>query len=603
MSPTSRRSRRITTRCLSWNASDRPAISEIRETLEKLLALEEARVGSLRREARPVATSRRPKLLVAASVLVLIASALVIALRPAAPGPTAVALVPFEVENPSPASETLSAFSADGLTAGLQAAPGIRVSVVEPDLRAKPDGEILRALGAQWLLRGSVSLDAGVFSFRPELSRADGSVALREAVQGQQAIESLDIVRRKVLKTLGAPTDLPAIASLRTASLDAYRLYLEARSHHDGWFADGDIEKARSLYQQALKLDGSFTSALAGQALASTSRFLSARDAGDMAVARYASERALALGEDLPDAHIARAPLFAAEEKWDEARNGFARAFELAPGDYASRRNAADLYEMLGRNEDAEEIYGSLVEEQPLHWINHYWYGRFLYRTGKLKAAAVYLERARDLHPDAVGPVTLLGFCHLASGDLDQARQEFERALSLSSSPARASAWLIHYYAGEFDRALEHWLQVLEAEPERPTSHMEVADALRQLGRTSEAKRHYQHALELYANAIELEPEDELVAQRAQVLGAIGRCAEARTELEPILARHPGNPDFLYYGALTAGRCRLDDWASELVLESIGAGNVVGIWFDPDLARVRLDPRVRRPLELIGSPE
>jgi hypothetical protein len=73
--------------------------------------------------------------------------------------------------------------------------------------------------------------------------------------------------------------------------------------------------------------------------------------------------------------------------------------------------------------------------------------------------------------------------------------------------------------------------------------------------------------------------------------------------MERVLEDHPGDPVFLYYGALTAARCRLDEWARELVLESVGAGNVVSIWFDPDLETVRRDPRVRRPLDLIGSPE
>ncbi len=593
----------ITTRCLSWNVSDRPAVSEIRDSLDQLLASEEARVVPLRREAKTTSV-RRGRLLGVGGTLVVVASALAVALRPGAPGPTGIALVPFEVEGSAPGSESLGAFSADGLTAGLQAAPGIRVSVVEPDLRAKPDEDILRALGVQWLLRGSASVDDGAVVFRPALSRADGSVVLQETFEGQHPIETLDRVRARVLKTLGAPAELPGIASLRSSSFDAYRMYLEARSHHDGWFAQGDIEKARSLYKQALELDPFFISALAGQALASTSRYLSTREPGDLAVARYASERALAPGDSLPEAHIARATLFAAEGKWDEAASGFARAFELAPGDYASRRNTADLYETLGRNREAEEIYEGLVADQPLHWNNHYWYGGFLYRGGNLKTAAVSLERAGELAPDADEPVTLLGFCHLAGGDLDQARREFERALSLSPEPrARKRLGLVHYYSGEFDRALEQWTQVLEAEPQRATAHMEVADALRQLGRTEDAEHHYRSALKLYARTIALESNDELVAQKAQVLAAIGRCDEARREIQPILQRNPGNPDFLYYGAVSAGRCHMDDWASELVLESIGAGNVVGIWFDPDLAGVRLDPRVRRPLELIGGPQ
>ncbi len=593
----------ITASCLSWDPSKRPAVSEIRETLGELLAHEEARVVSFRREATPPPRSRRMTLLAAAGAISVLATALAFGLRPAPPGPRAVALVPFETGNSS-THELLSAFSADGLTAGLQAAPGVRVSVVEPDLRAKPHAEILRTLGAQWLLRGTISIDGGVYSFRHELLREDGAVAFRETVEGADPIALLDLVREQVSKEVGVEGGLPGVASLRTRSFDAYRMYLEARSHHEGWFAVGDVEKARSLYKRALELDPFFTSALAGQALASTSRYLSTREPGDLAVARYASERALAQAEGLPEAHLARATLLAAEEKWDESRTHFTRAFELAPGDYASRRNAADLYETLGRDGDAQETYEGLVADQPLHWNNHYWYGGFLYRSGNLKAAAVSLERARELEPDADEPLTLLGFCHLASGDLDGARREFERALSLSPAPrSRKRLGLVHYYIGDFERALEQWSQVLTAEPETPGAHTDVADALRLLGRTGEAERQYRMALDFYARAIAAEPVDELRAQRAQVLAALGRCNEARRELEPLLARHPGNPDFLYYGALSAARCGIDDWASELVLESIGAGNVVGIWFDPDLARVRLDPRVRRPLELIGLPQ
>ena len=476
------------------------------------------------------------------------------------------------------------------------------MSVVEPDLRAKPDAEILRALGVQWLLRGTASIDGAGVVFRPVLSRADGGVVLRETIEGSQPIETLDRVRQRVLLTLGAPSGLPGLATLRTSSFEAYQAYLEARTHHDGWFALGDIERARSLYKRALEVDPFFDSALTGQALASTSRYLATRDPGDLAVARYASERALAQAEALPETHVARATLFAAEGKWDEAHASFDRAFALAPGDYASRRNAADLYETLGRDGEAEEIYAGLVADQPLHWNNHYWYGGFLYRRGNLKAAAVSLERARALAPEAEPPVTLLGFCHLSGGDLDEARKMFERALELSPEPrARQRLGLVHYYAHEFERSLELWSQVLTAEPEKPAAHVDVADALRQLGRIPEAQRHYDAALELYHRATGMETEAR--AQRPQVLAAAGRCREARSEMERVLSDHPGDPVFLYYGALTAARCRLDDWAARLVLDSIGAGNVVGIWFDPDLETVRRDPRVRRPLELIGSPE
>jgi tetratricopeptide (TPR) repeat protein len=476
------------------------------------------------------------------------------------------------------------------------------VSVVEEDLRAKPDADILRALSAQWLLRGKISDRDGVPLFQYALSRSDGKIVLRETVEGAEPIHALERISGQVMKTLSVSADAQTIESRRTPSFDAYLLYLEARAHHDGWFVEGDLEEARSVYQRALKIDPSFAAAFAGQALVSASRYLSTREPGDMAVARYASERALALGDKLPEAHIARAAVLAADENWDGARTSFARAFELAPADYAARRYAADLYETLGRSEAAQALYEGIVAEQPLYWYNHYWHGRFLYRRGNLKAAAVSLERARALAPEAEPPVTLLGFCQLATGDLEEARRSFEKALELSPEPrARQRLGLVQYYAHQFDSALELWSQVLSAEPDSPAAHADVADALRQLGRVSEAQRHYRTALDLYDRAPD--SETDVQAQRAQVLAATGRCREATHGMERVLEDHPGDPVFLYYGALTAARCRLDEWARELVLESVGAGNVVSIWFDPDLETVRRDPRVRRPLDLIGSPE
>ncbi|MGH9334308.1 MAG: protein kinase domain-containing protein, partial [Vicinamibacteria bacterium] len=584
----------VIVQCLSWKPEERPEVLEVRAALEKSLKEEEARTIPIRR-AEPA--SRTRALILAAGLMLALGAALAVALWHHVPEPTAVALLPFEVEAKEPRDEIFGAMSEDGLSAGLRAVPGIRVTVVEPDLREKPEAEILRAVGAEWLVRGKVSVEENGVRWHPELVGSEGRIEFREA-------ESLDLVRERILEELGFPTESASIASLRTSNLEAYRKYLKARSHHDGWDAEGDIEKARSLYREALELDEHFTAAQAGQALASAGHYVTHREAGDLAVARYASDRALASGESLPETHLARGTLLASEERWEEARKSFARAFELSPGDYASRRNVAHLYETLGRSEEARELYERTVKEAPLHWLNHYWYGSFLYRAGDFKSAPVYLERARELESDAEGPVTYLGFHRLAMGDLDQAKREFERALELQpDSRARKRLALVHYYVGDFERALELWSQVLEAEPADPSAHGDVADALRQLGRSKDATHHYETAIELFDRAMALEPDDDLLAQRAQVLAAAGECREAKSGMESVLAKHPEDPSFLYYGALAASRCRLDDWASELVLKSIGAGNVVGIWFDPDLDRVRHDPRVRRPLELIGTPQ
>jgi eukaryotic-like serine/threonine-protein kinase len=593
-------------RCLRWKAEERPEIAEIRDELERAFAIELARTLP-RRKSR----SRSGRnIALAVFTLVLSGAALVRWFWPVAEGPTSIALVPFEIETPDARAVELGALSEDGLAAGLGAVSGMQVTVVEERLRDRPVTEIVRALGTQFLLRGTVSASDEGITWNPVVLSSDGTVFWQEKVEGRDPIESLDVVRKDLMKRFGLdPAASATIGALRTSNFEAYRKYLEASGEHDGWYVEGDMERARGLYQQAIKLDSLFGAAQAGQALASLGDFLTSQDEGDITVARYAAGRALALGESLPQAHLAEGAVLAEDHEWDKARASFQRAFQLDPGNLAARRNAASLYESLGRNEEARELYEDAVRMAPLHWVNHYWYGRFLYRIGSSKAAANFLERASELEPSAEGPVTLLGFYHLAAGELEEARKFFTRALDLTSDVyARQRLGLVNYYAGDFAAALEQWSKVLEAQSDRPDAYTNVGDALRQLGRTDEARRHYEKALSLYVEALSAEPADalfpqnELLAQRAQVLAASGRCEEARNEMRAVLETQPGNPDFLYYGVLTAGRCHLDDWAVELVLKSVSAGNVVGIWFDPDLERVRHDPRVRRPLELIGAP-
>jgi tetratricopeptide (TPR) repeat protein len=614
----------VVNRCLRWCVEERPTVAEVKDALETYLDEERRRTVPL---TRPLVArrGRRIRALSAASAVLLAALAAAALLHPVTDTtPWNVALVPFTFEGEGEGEEAsfLSALSVDGLSAGLSAAPGVRLSPVEPKLRAEPRSTIARALGVDWILGGSVRVEDGTVLWHPRVWNGSGELIWERDLRDGSAVHGLDEVRDALLerfhptRRLGSAASggsdssivggpLRDIESLRTSNESAYRKYLEARALHEGWYGEeeGSLDRARSLYQQAVRLDSTFAAAQAGQAMASLGRFLKTHNPGDMSVARYARERALASGDGLPEARLADGVVLAGEGRWEEARESFEAAFALSPGDVPSWCNIANLYETLGKTEEARALFERAVERQPLFWLNHYWYGQFLYRGGSSKAASVELERARELAPEEKGPVTLLGFYHFARGDLDQAKLEFGKALELSSDPhSRQRLGLVHYYAGELEPALEQWSLVLASEPERPGAHADVGDALRQLHRNGEARARYREALALYDDAIASSPTDELLAQRAQVLAASDRCERARSDMRDVLSRYPRNPDYLYYGALVAGRCHFDDWAVELVLQSIGAGNVVGIWFDPDLDRVRLDPRVRRPLELIGGP-
>ena len=274
-----------------------------------------------------------------------------------------------------------------------------------------------------------------------------------------------------------------------------------------------------------------------------------------------------------------------------------------APNERRARLNIADLYDTLGRPDDARALYEEAITIGPDNWSNYYGYGQFLFLNGRLDEAPAHLEKAAELNPNAPGPIAFLGFVALSGGDLGGARDYYERAVTLKDD-ARARKWLglVYYYDGAFDQALEHWRRVLEQAPRDPSAHTNVADALRQQGHLDEARDLYLAGLALYDEAIVRNPaDDDARALRALAHAALGKCSQARTELAAVLSRHTADPHFLRYAAVGAGRCHQMDWATDLVLESISAGNVVDVRFDPDLAIVREDPRVRRPLGLLGA--
>ena len=578
--------------CLRWEPGDRPAsAASVREALEAC-AVDVA----LPRRRRPRALRARSVAALALGTTLVLAVVLWRPWSPAPPGERGavhrVSVAPFTTGNELEASAGLAEVGADAFEGALRQMPNVAIDA--------PGRSQLTVLGG-------VATEGSETSWDVALEDAAGRTRWRRELTGSSPLDELRVLTRELLDERFRTEATPALPDLATDSLDAYRDYLRARALHDGWYASelSELEKARQLYQDAIRADPEFALAHAGQALSSTGVFLTTRSEGDRAVAQYAAGRAVTFGDELAESHLALGTYLASVEDWDGASRELGRAFDLAPYDDRAMRRVADLFDLLGRPSDAHEIYRRALSERPESWENYYWYGRSLFDAGELDEAPVHLAKAIELNSEAEGPHTLLGFFHLNAGDLAQARRYYERAHALSDDLySRRALGLVAYYSGDYPTALRYWESATELEPGVGILHAEVGDALRQLGRDEDARGHYLRALELLEGALAETPNDvERAAERAQVLAAMGRCGVAREAIEGVLDTHGHNTQLQYYGALTAGRCGEIDWAVSLVLPALGEGQIVGIEYDPDLADVRADPRVARPLQLIGFGE
>jgi Flp pilus assembly protein TadD len=184
------------------------------------------------------------------------------------------------------------------------------------------------------------------------------------------------------------------------------------------------------------------------------------------------------------------------------------------------------------------------------------------------------------------------GGAHLASGNLNAAIADFERALVLNPNSTQTHSLLgtAHLKAGQPDQAIIHYRHALELAPHLATTYQDLGAALSAIGDHEAAIRYFRKALEIDATlaiahrnlgllmlriqsyaeaerhlraAAQLDSDDAHARYALTVtLLALGRVAAAITNAEVLLEQHPEHLDarnalgvaFLRIGRLTEAK-------------------------------------------------
>jgi tetratricopeptide (TPR) repeat protein len=194
----------------------------------------------------------------------------------------------------------------------------------------------------------------------------------------------------------------------------------------------------------------------------------------------------------LAHSNLGRVELEAGEA--EAARDEFAAALALQPDSAEARANLGHALEVLGRPGEARAQYESAVAANPRFPGAHYDLGRSLLQSGRPAEAVGELAAAIRLDPGSAPAHNNLGLALAQTGHLDQAMAEYREALRL--------------------------------DPQRPEVQLNLGNAYVRLNR-------FDDAVAAYRAALALSPRYGAAHRNlATVLGALGREAEARTELE-----------------------------------------------------------------------
>lgn len=197
--------------------------------------------------------------------------------------------------------------------------------------------------------------------------------------------------------------------------------------------------------------------------------------AGDAERAEVAFEHALAFAPDLPEGWNGMGVVARARGDAEGARRGFRRAVRLAPTFAEGHANLGEALLAAGRIGEAEDT----------------------------------LRTALRLDPDLVGARLNLARAHLQAGLLDAA--------------ARPARWA---------QARREYLRLLEAAPEHPLAHQDLAFLDYLGGRLDAAEAGYRRAAALA-------PSPEALHGLCLALVGLGRCQEGRAACDACLALAP----------------------------------------------------------------
>lgn len=207
-------------------------------------------------------------------------------------------------------------------------------------------------------------------------------------------------------------------------------------------------------------------------------------DHGDWAAAER--EWTLALGPGQPSAVTLNdlGLVRKNQKRYSEAADLFDQAIRLRPKYMAPYKNLAEMYEEMGRLEDADRQYRQAVSLAPLDVNAHNRYGHFLLQQGRNSEAREQFARSAEADANAEA-YDNLGDLDLAAGDRSKARADYQSALALNDIDNHAyfALAMLDEQQGRIADAIREYRAGLETDPRNAVA---LAAMQRLSGRASE---------------------------------------------------------------------------------------------------------------------
>jgi len=293
--------------------------------------------------------------------------------------------------------------------------------------------EIARREGFPALVAGEVTpLGAGyqITARIIETSTGEAAVRVREtAASDEEVVATVEQLSRLLRRHLGESLtslqrSLP-LPQVTTASLEALELYAQGRAI----LRRGDAASAIPLMEQAVAIDTAFASAYRGLAVAYG-------NIGNTSAGQINADNAFHHSERLVDEekYMSGAMYHAYRRHLDSTAYYYELVISLNPENFAAVNNLGDLYERMGRYEDALDYYRLSVELDPTGSSGHLNVSSAAGTLGLLDEADSAVAEMHRRFPNSYNTEFMDYATALRAGDLDRAAASIEAVTEMSSA-------------------------------------------------------------------------------------------------------------------------------------------------------------------------
>lgn len=403
--------------------------------------------------------------------------------------PVTIAVLPFV----NMSSDAEQEYFSDGLTEELMNVlvrnPELRVTGRTSSFSFKDKNEDLRTIGQKLnvahILEGSVRKSGHEIRITAQLVKAEDGFHLWSETYDKTALDDVfaiqDDIARSVAQALEVSLLGRSTSETESQNVAAYDLIQRARFVLRNRSFD-DLPRAREMVQRSLAIDPNYAPAWVAMGLVHANEYNLALtgttdnpQAADSAqhvalqARQEAYERALSIDPELAVAHSGMAMVHLLNSDFEAAERSNNRALQLDPRNPDVMRNAARLYESLGRFVEMVALEEQVLKAEPLVVSSYKSLASSYLFVGRLEEAVMTCRTAQELEPDNFVVQAHLGRILLERGLVDEARaawSHFDDLVRDRFSPAgfeRSRLWrdaLLEHTAGntaEADSAMKEF--------------------------------------------------------------------------------------------------------------------------------------------------